>query len=89
MTINQQLPQETLETISQLNLTIEVCGTWVWVSGDTKPHREALKKSGFRWASKKAQWYFRPEDSKARRHNGSWSMDKIRSKYGSDKVQRI
>jgi len=63
---------------------IEVCGAWVWVSGDTKAHKETLKDAGYKWASKKKSWYFRPEDycSRAR---GQSSMDDIREKYGSSK----
>lgn len=32
-------------------------GTWTWVSGDTKPHKELLKKLGFRWSKKRVAWY--------------------------------
>ena len=38
-------------------IEIEVCGSWVWVSGDTKPHKERLKALGFCWHSKKHCWY--------------------------------
>lgn len=71
-------------------VNIEVCGNWVWLDGDTKTHREALKETkqtfpdanGYRWAPKKKRWYFRPQDwtSKSR---GQWDMDKIREEHGS------
>lgn len=35
---------QALNQISHLGLTIEICGAWVWVSGDTKSHKEVLKK---------------------------------------------
>lgn len=41
---------EAVQAISHFNLEIEVCGQWVWVYGDTKPYREALKGAGFRWS---------------------------------------
>ncbi len=63
---------------------VEVCGVWVWVTGDTKKHKDALGKNGagFHYASKKKAWYYRPADwsSKSR---GNWSLEKIRSEYGS------
>lgn len=59
-----------LNAIINLGLKIEVCGSWVWVGGDTKPHKETLKAAGFMWAVKKRLWYFRPDD-----YNGS-SIDK-------------
>jgi hypothetical protein len=78
---------EALNLISNLGLIIEICGAWVWVSGNTKDHKEVLKMAGFKWASKKFCWYFRPSEVKRSRSFGSYSMDKIRDKYGSYKVQ--
>src|SRR5690349_6718841 len=37
-----------LTAIMSFNLEIEVCGAWVWVSGDTKPHKDALKSAGYK-----------------------------------------
>jgi hypothetical protein len=65
-------------------LSIEVCGCWIWVSGDTKTHKETLKASGYRWASKKFMWYFRPEVWTGGR--GNWDMTKIREHHGSQSV---
>lgn len=67
-------------------LDIEICGAWVWVSGNTKQHRGVLKEAGFKYASKKKRWYFRPDDWQSR-SRGSLSMEEIRGKYGSDKPQ--
>jgi curved DNA-binding protein CbpA len=66
---------------------IEVCGSWVWLSGDTRPHKDAIKAAGFWWASKKSMWYFRPQDYKSS-NRGSWDMDKIRDEYGSSEVKK-
>ena len=35
------------------NITIELIGSWIWVSGDTREIKEKLKEIGFKWASKK------------------------------------
>ncbi|CAL7961374.1 Molecular chaperone DnaJ [Gammaproteobacteria bacterium] len=76
-----------LNAIINLGLDIEICGAWAWISGDTKPHKEALKAAGFFWSPKKSNWYFRPEDYKS--HNrGTWSMEKIRDSYGSTKFKK-
>lgn len=64
-------------------IEIEVCGIWVWLSGDTKPHKEELKAAGFRWAAKKKRWYFRPNEYRSF-NRGKFSMDQIREKYGSN-----
>jgi hypothetical protein len=68
-------------------VVIEVCGIWVWLSGNTKQHKEAIKASGFKWASKKMQWYFRPDDYKSF-SRGKLSMDEIRERHGSKVINR-
>jgi hypothetical protein len=35
-----------LNAIIGLGLDIEICGSWVWLHGDTKPHKDLLKASG-------------------------------------------
>ena len=75
-----------LNNIINLGLEIEVCSAWVWVHGNTKPHKDTLKTAGFFWSHKKLSWYFRPEGYKS--HNrGTWSMERIRDAYGSAKVK--
>lgn len=68
-------------------LEVELCGSWLWVSGDTYQHREALKAAGYRWASKKQMWYWRPEESACPHHRRGASMAQIRIKYGSERIK--
>ena len=67
-------------------LIIEVCGSWVWVTGNTKPHKEILKEAGYKWANKKKAWNFRPSDWKSA-SRGSMSLDEIRGTHGSKTVK--
>lgn len=71
--------------IGLAGINIEVCGAWVWLTGDTKAHKDTLKAAGYWWAHKKCAWYFRPQDHKSR-NNGDWDLDKIRDTYGSTAV---
>ena len=68
--------------INLKGLIIEVVGNWLWVTGETKEHKEELKKYGFYYASKKKAWYFKPSDytGRSRKH---YSLNDIKSKYGS------
>ena len=75
------------EIVFLVGLEIEVCMSWIWVSGNTKPHKDKLKESGFKYSGNKKMWYFRPESSKRRYFRGSTSIDEIRNKYGSVKVK--
>ena len=51
---------ESISNMSDVWFTIE--GTWMWVSGNTKPHREELKRLGLRWAPKRKMWYKKPAE---------------------------
>lgn len=66
-------------------LIIELIGNWIWLSGNTYPHRVELKRVGFYFAPKKIMWYYRPPEYKSSNKSPK-SIDAIRAKYGSDKI---
>jgi hypothetical protein len=66
------------------NIIIEVVGSWIWLSGDTKAIKDKLKELNFKWASKKKQWYY--GEMKKRNPNPK-SLDEIKSKYGFQTVK--
>ena len=73
------------------NITIELVGSWIWVSGDTKEIKDKLKEIGFKWASKKRMWFY--GEMKGRNPHEK-SLEEIKAKYGSetlksDKKERI
>ncbi len=78
-----------LNAINNLQgLFIEVCGAWVWVGGETKVHKDLLKSQGFMFSGNKKMWYFRPKSKKHFfRGKSEFSIDEIRNKYGSQKVE--
>lgn len=76
--------REAVERIAHLDgLEIEIIGAWVWVSGDTKPHKDALKAAGYWWMHKREMWAFKGKFSSGR---SSTSMEELREKYGSERV---
>lgn len=66
---------------------IEICGSWVWVTGDTKCHKDDLKSLSFRWSRNKSAWYFH-QDGYRKRRKKPLTLDQIRGMYGSEKVNR-
>ena len=64
-------------------LTVELCGRWLWIGGETMKHREALKACGCKWSSNKKLWSWHFAEDGARWHKTNYSMKRIRSKYGS------
>lgn len=75
------------QIINLAGISIELCGAWLWVSGDTYPHREAIKAAGLRFASKKRMWYWRPEEAACHKSRRGTTMSDIRRKYGSDRIK--
>lgn len=76
--------REIIEILLKLDgLTVELAGSWLWIGGNTREHKEALKSAGCRWSSNKKLWYWRhPEDAHPWRR-GNKTMSEIRAKYGS------
>lgn len=67
-------------------IKIEICGSWLWISGDTFPHKATLKECGFRWAHSKKAWYFH-SDPYRKRSKKTLTLDEIRTLYGSETVK--
>lgn len=90
---NQDMPDDVTSEFADLiaklvnldGLEIEICGSWLWVGGNTKEHKDGLKGMGMRWASKKHRWYKAPKDWKRKSHR-ELTMDEIRDKFGSQAV---
>lgn len=77
--------REAVNAIINLDgIIIEVVGSWIWVTGSTFTVRNELKAAGFFFASKKVAWYFRTDENKST--GSKKTLDEIRSKYGSEKV---
>jgi len=84
---HRDVEQEVMDKIAELlgldlpGCEIELVGTWVWVSGDTKPVKELLKAAGCSWHSKRQRWYWRRFTY--RRTYSGLSMNQLRNAYGS------
>ena len=63
-------------------LEIEICGTWVYVRGNTYPYRKELKALGLSFNKHKGCWIIHFDDY-YRYHKNPVSMSYIRDKYGS------
>lgn len=67
-------------------INIEIVGCWIWVDGNTYPHKAALKDLGFKWAREKKKWHFHTKAFR-KRSRKKLSMDDIRNYYGSTEVE--
>ena len=77
-----------IEKIINLSgLVIEICGTWIWVTGNTFANKEELAAAEFRFSRPKMAWYHRPEGFR-KTSKGKYSLNKIREIYGSELVEK-
>ena len=83
---SEDLEKVISEILKMQGVEIEVCGNWIWLSGNTKDYKDQIKSLGCYWASQKKKWYYRPAEYKSL-NRGSWNMDAIREKYGSSIVK--
>lgn len=82
---NDETAAEFIDIIAKLvrlpGIIIELCGSWLWITGETRAVKDELKEIGFRWSKNKTAWYYhRGEYHKSK---GEMSLDDIRIKYGS------
>ena len=86
-TINSDFLKSMLEKIATYSMIeIEICGTWIWLSGNTYPYRTELSKLGFKWSKSKKKWYF-AEGLSNKKCRGRKSMQQIRLEFGSTKYK--
>lgn len=84
--VSDFIRQKLNEVIFLENVLIEVIGSWIWISGDTRPIREELKDKGFKFSHNKAAWYWYYGEYR-KFSKQVFSMDDIRSMWGSEEIE--
>lgn len=84
-----EVPEEFAAVVAQVinlpGLDIDLVGVWLWATGATYQHRDALKAAGFRWANKKHAWYWHTESASVGRASKK-TLEQIKDKYGSERL---
>lgn len=85
-----ETPQEFINIINVLiklnDIEVEICGSWLWITGNTKAHKDILKQLKFRWANKKQAWYYHTEPYR-KKSKRELSLDEIRELFGSQQYK--
>ena len=80
-----EAPNEFRDIIDKLmkmvGVHIELIGSFIWLSGNTKPFKDILKELGFKWSKGKSMWYKAPEGYR-RKTRTNHSIDDIRDMFG-------
>lgn len=74
-----------IEVMKMTGIEILLVGSWVWLEGNTRPWKDALKKIGYKWSAQRQKWYWHKADYK-RRHASKASFDEICAYYGVQSV---
>jgi len=64
-------------------IEIEIIGSWLWISGDSKQYKNEIKEAGFRFSGAKKMWFYSCK-TEYKSIKSNIDIDKIRSKYGSE-----
>ncbi len=67
-------------------LDIEVCGSWLWITGNTYANRDTLKAAGCKYSKSKKAWHWHHSDDFDIWRRGTATMSEIREKYGSSHI---
>lgn len=76
--------------IQLVNINIEICGTWLYLTGDTYPIKDYLKNEfGAFWSKSKKCWIISPQGKNFHKSKGykGKNMNSIRNVYGSEKIK--
>lgn len=86
-----EIPPEMMAALNKVihldGIEIEICGSWIWISGNTYPVKNTIKAAGFRFSNNKKMWYW---------HNGEYhkksrkslAIEEIRELHGSITVPK-
>ena len=62
------------------NLNVEIRGYWIWIDGDTKPNREALRTRRCFWSKKQQKWFWKHPKSPNYKYKRKWVGKKTEPK---------
>jgi hypothetical protein len=90
---NQEVEQAIMDKIAEIlslkldGIEVWLIGTWIWVGGETYPHRKILNEIGLSYNGKRKKWQFHT-GSKYRRYSQSSNFADLAATYGAKKFDQ-
>ena len=76
------------ELIKYNELTIEIIGSWLWISGNTYPLRDMIKNLGLLWSKGRKKWYYTADTiDGANKYYKKKTYDELKNSYGYTKIK--
>ena len=84
--VSAEIRTKLMEVIFLEDVSIELIGSWIWITGNTRAVKAELKEAGFKFSPNKLAWYWQSGDY--RKKNGKqFSMEEIRAMWGTREVE--
>lgn len=85
--VSEDLKEKVSQVVILPGVSVEIIGSWIWVTGDTKPVKDKLKEAEFKFSRKKSAWYWHRGYYRklSKKH---FDLEDIRSMWGSEKVEK-
>ena len=84
--VSSEIRNKLNEIIFLEDIIIEIIGSWIWVTGNTRAVKEQLKLHGFKFSPNKLAWYWQSGDYH-KLSKKQFSLDDLRVMFGSDEVE--
>ena len=76
------------ELIKYNELTIEIIGSWLWISGNTYPLRDMIKNLGLLWSKGRKKWYYTADTIDGKNtHYKKKTYEELKNNYGYTKIK--
>lgn len=84
---DREAEQQAMDKIAEIlrirgDFDVYLIGTWVWIVGDTKPIKDALKAAGCQWHSQRTCWYWRAKENRHRGKMSRHGLGSLAARYG-------
>lgn len=86
---SQEIREKLYDILQVYGVVVELCGSWIWITGDTKPVKEKLKDMGCKWSNQKAAWYWHNSEGKRWKGPNKWNLEQIRFRHGSEIIKEM
>lgn len=84
-----EMPEKMQNIILELSkydsINMFVCGSWLWISGNTFLYKDIIKSLGCIFAGNKKMWFYTETKSSGR---GNMDIEQIKNKYGSKEISK-
>ena len=84
--VSEELKQKLDRIIFLPNITIELIGSWLWVTGNTYSIRSILKQENFRFSHTKTAWYWHSGEF-IKRSGLVLTLDELKDFWGCQQIE--